>query len=110
MPPHQKEPTMSLRDRAPIVSEVTLYVLTEPHASKKAPGSPVCTVTTYAPGSGADPTFACWTDDGALFDEVPLLGVSDLLSAVKALRRTAQDDPQRFVCLNRTNGDLTLVA
>lgn len=105
-----------LRDKAQIVSEVTLYLLLPSLDGSRAPGCPIGTVTTFAPGSGADPTFTVWNNDGlSAFDEVDLLGVHDVLDCVRGLRRTAQADPERFACVNRLHSGIggprtTLVA
>jgi len=97
-----------LRDKAQIVTEATLYLLLPSLDGSRAPGCPIGTITTFAPGSGADPTFTVWNDDGmSSFDEVDLLGVNDVLDCTKGLRRTAQADPERFVFVVRTHGVVT---
>lgn len=94
-----------------IVSQIVLVVTTEWTGSYRKAGDNICAVvTTKGEGDAqASAHFVLWNRDGSVFDERPLNQV-EVLDGVRALRRTAQDCPDDYVCLNITNGHATLVA
>jgi hypothetical protein len=89
---------------APVVSEMTLHVLrVEIVGARRQAGSPLITVTTY----GYDrASFMLWNPDGTPDIETPIASPEEVLDTIRALRRTAQDSPDRFVCLLRHHSDL----